>query len=64
MLEAAFKYLLAHKLYLWKKTPPKSRVPGQTEEVLGQTPAFNPKLMSSKLKDLTWSLDVHEKIDK
>ncbi|MBI3633895.1 MAG: PrgI family protein [Candidatus Vogelbacteria bacterium] len=64
MLEAGFRYLIAHKLYLWKKSAPKAKPDGTIEATTEQAPVFNPKLVSSKLKDLTWSLDVHEKIDK
>jgi hypothetical protein len=56
MAEAAVKYILADKLYIWKKGA------AQTKKQAGETPApevsYVPKLSDSKLKDLSWSLDV------
>ncbi|MBI3633536.1 MAG: PrgI family protein [Candidatus Vogelbacteria bacterium] len=64
MLEAAFKYYWSHKLFLWKKLPTKKVVQGGAELPVEEPSIFNPKLVSGKLKDLSWSLDVHEKISK
>ena len=57
-LEHASKYLVSHKLYLWKQrgniTPEPKAVP---------TPAATlavPKLSQSKLKDLAWSLNIKD----
>ncbi len=64
--ESAFRYLLTHKLYLWKKVP--NVLTGSTVKnpLLGlgaPTKGFAiPKLSESKLKDLAWSLDVNEKL--
>ncbi|MBP9763287.1 MAG: PrgI family protein [Candidatus Pacebacteria bacterium] len=58
VIEHAFKYLFAPKLYLWKKrekTPEK-----QAAEVLQRASLNVPKLSNSKLKDLSWGLDIHE----
>lgn len=66
MLEAMFKYYASSRLFLWKKTPPKSGT-GQptstTENVVG-LPSFNPRVSSGKLKDISWTLDIHETIAK
>ncbi len=58
-LEAFLKYLMAHKLYIWKKSPLKD-----TGEIKNQSPEPPPipKLSASKLKELSWSLDVKENI--
>ncbi len=58
VLEAAFKFYVGDKLYIWKK---------ENKEVVGKTqgaqerssPIYVPKLSDSKLKDLAWSLDIH-----
>jgi hypothetical protein len=57
VVEAAFKYFFTDKLYIWKKTEKK---PQHKEEVESQSPLYVPKLSDSKLKDLTWSLDIND----
>ncbi|MBI2476330.1 MAG: PrgI family protein [Candidatus Taylorbacteria bacterium] len=57
VIEAAFKYLLANKLYIWKKTDRKI----ETRKIEKEAPAvYVPRLSDSKLKDLTWSLDIND----
>lgn len=59
-LEAAVKYFLASKLYIWQRS---SQSPTVAKPVAKQpTGLVIPKLSNSKLKDLSWSLDVKEKI--
>lgn len=67
ILEAAFRYTVTHKLYLWQHNDPKQegKAPTASDKfaALGQERALNiPKLSGSKLKDLSWSLDVREKV--
>lgn len=63
LVEAAFKYWTGAKLYIWKKeegAKPKT----MAEEVKrGQNFAGMtvPKISESKLKDLSWSLDIKER---
>lgn len=60
LVEAAFKYYISGKLYIWKKEQKKVvPVEQKAREITGITV---PKLSESKLKDLTWSLDIHESI--
>jgi hypothetical protein len=63
-MEAAFNYLLNTKLYIWQKKRPKTfsaeevaldRV-GRRDDPL----KFVPSATGSRIKDLAWSLDVHE----
>jgi len=64
MLEAAFKYMIQDKLYIWKN--PKTKMPatamgaGKITELrnnsYGNTGEM--KLSGDKLRDLAWSLDV------
>ncbi len=59
-VQSAVKYLLGHKLYIWKK---QARPPTAEETAELPTGAiYVPKLSESKLKDLTWSLDINETI--
>ncbi|MES2087926.1 MAG: PrgI family protein [Patescibacteria group bacterium] len=57
ILESAFKYMVTNKLYIWKKT---DRKPTHKTETAPDTLLYVPKLSDSKLKDLTWSLDINE----
>jgi len=59
VVEAAFKYFFSEKLYIWKKVDaPKV---GSTEQEAKQYASIMvPKISNSKLKDLTWSLDIKE----
>ncbi len=58
-VEAAFNYYLGSKLYIWKKVekPIKAR---EIEENKPVSDFYVPKLSDSKLKDLTWSLDIKQ----
>ncbi len=58
ILESGFKFLFGAKLYIWKK---QDRKP-QAEKGAAPEPSslFVPKLSDSKLKDLTWSLDIND----
>ncbi len=66
ILEAAFRYLLTHKLYIWKHSDPAAAKAGSQnggEPIMDRPRALAiPKLSESKLKDLSWSLDIREKI--
>ena len=59
MLEAGFKYFTQNKLYIWKKSKPKSKAEtkptGNEEEKIKIN---SDKLDGSRLRDLAWSLDV------
>lgn len=58
-LEAAFNYYIKDRLYIWKKVPKKGVV--KKEEIVEESStAFLPKLSESKLKELSWGLDVYD----
>ncbi len=59
ILESAFKFLLANKLYIWRK---QERKPEHKKEASLAPLVYVPKLSDSKLKDLTWSLDINENL--
>ena len=59
VVEWGFKYLTSAKLYIWKKTDKvKSDNPAQAAKQYASV--MVPKISDSKLKDLTWSLDIKE----
>jgi hypothetical protein len=63
IIENAFKYFSSSKLYLWKKEeiqPIKKIVNKESVE----SEVYIPKLTQNKLKDLAWSLDIKEKVNK
>jgi hypothetical protein len=61
-VESAFYYYIHSKLYLWnnekkqKMAPAVKTVSAHTNEI------YVPKLSDSKLHDLSWSLDIQERI--
>ncbi len=55
VVEAFFKYAITSKLYIWKHDEKRVVSPSATQALAAP---LLPKLSSSKLKDLTWSLDV------
>lgn len=60
-LQAAAKFLVKNKLYLWKKDPNKKPFASSNQES-GPDIAGTKQLPQSRLKDLTWSLDIQERI--
>lgn len=61
-VESAVKYFFATKLYIWKKEEKKPSAKKTEEDTHAEL--YVPKLSDSKLKELTWSLDINEKINK
>lgn len=59
VVESAFNYSLNNKLYIWKKAE-KKMVKKEDDIKKGLAGLNVPKLSESKLKDLTWSLDINE----
>ena len=61
ILEAASKYIIGTKLYIWKREQ-KKPTQKPSEDTRAEASLFVPKLSQSKLKDLTWSLDIRENL--
>ncbi len=64
VIENAFKFYVGNKLYIWKKEP-KPRPQNQqeaTKDAKNFASIMVPKISDSKLKDLTWSLDIKESV--
>lgn len=59
VVEAAFKYSMGSKLFIWKKQD-KLITPSIEQAPETASPLYVPRLSDSKLKDLTWSLDVKD----
>jgi hypothetical protein len=60
-LEAAFNYYIKDKLYIWKKVPKTGNVEKvEEEEEINTSSLFVPRLSDSKLKELSWGLDVYD----
>ncbi len=60
-LEAAFVFYTKQNLYIWKKEQKKIQ---KTEDVIkSQKQVYVPKLSDSKLKEMSWSLDVNENLN-
>ena len=58
----SFYYFFGDKLYLWRKVE-KKPISQISEETQGVGTSVNvPRISDSKLKDLTWSLNIKENI--
>ena len=62
IVESAIKYWGASKLYIWKKLQKKPEANTSVENTKDVDGMLVPKLSDSRLKDLTWSLDINETI--
>ena len=62
-LESAFFFLIKSKLYLWNNARKKNVIPpviGKVNDAKVQV--YVPKLSESKLHELSWSLDIKERV--
>ncbi|MFW0871300.1 MAG: PrgI family protein [Patescibacteria group bacterium] len=62
LLEAFISYTMRSKLYIWQKRAPQAstedqNIESQAEAIINPQP-YVPKLSDSKLKDLSWALDI------
>lgn len=64
VVEAAFKYYIGSKLYVWRKVekPQPTTEQAAIDDAKNYATIMVPKISDSKLKDLTWSLDVQDSI--
>jgi hypothetical protein len=63
--ESAFHYYFGNKLYIWKKQ--QITKPAKNNDAITQAKNYAsiimvPKISDSKLKDLTWSLNIKESV--
>lgn len=59
-LESMARFLISGRLYIWKKEVRKPSA--KKEEVPADAGVVVPRLSDSKLRDLAWSLDVHDSL--
>jgi hypothetical protein len=59
-LEHAFRYVTGTKLYLWKQRVEKP-APSQAPAAVAHTTMPVPKMSQSRLKDLSWSLNIKDR---
>ena len=62
-LEAAFLYYTKQNLYIWKKQDKKISSKQQVASSKGGTQVYVPRLSDSKLKEMSWSLDINENLN-
>lgn len=61
-MEHAFGYYFGHKLYLWKQREAKATLTTAAAGVPSSLATLGvPKLSQSKLKDLSWSLNIKDR---
>lgn len=60
LLEAGIKYYLGSKLYLWRKEQKKIKRAEESQSSIQAKDIISGGLSESKLKDLTWKLDINK----
>ena len=60
VVEAFVKYAVTNKLYIWKKEDKVVQKAASAQGSGEPKQVYVPKLSESKLKELTWSLDIKE----
>lgn len=60
-VEGFIKYQLSSKLYIWRKT--EKKIEKKKEEARIPNQVALPKLSQSKLRDISWNLDVKDRFD-
>ncbi len=60
MVQAAIQYALSSRLYLWKRVP-KQMTPEAAVKEFSKDGGV-PSLSDSKLKELTWALDINQNV--
>ncbi len=63
LVESAFYYVLGGKLYVWKKEQKKPTKKLSDDVEKAKSLVSVPRISESKLKDLTWSLDIKESLN-
>jgi hypothetical protein len=61
-VENAFYFFIHPKLYLWNNERRAKKTVREKSQDLGKANVYIPKLSESKLHELSWSLDINERI--
>ncbi|MSR76360.1 MAG: PrgI family protein [Candidatus Ryanbacteria bacterium] len=59
VLNNAINHITSTRLYIWKREDKRIK---STQPVMSQTTPHAPRLTESRLKNLSWSLDINEKL--
>jgi hypothetical protein len=62
IMEAAFMYLISGKLFLWHTHRERKKKKKKQEEIIPVSEVNLPTLSENKLTDLSWSLDINERL--
>lgn len=62
-LEHGFFYLVRNKLYIWNAERKENKKKKEVEKAIAKTAVHIPKLSDSKLHELSWSLDIKERLE-
>jgi hypothetical protein len=60
MVENAFNFLFSTKIYIWKKKEKLPEKGDRPSEDPNYQQVYVPRLSESKLKNITWSLDIND----
>ena len=60
-LESAFTFYTKNNLYIWKKE--EKKIVSKEKQTQDKNQVFVPRLSESKLKELSWSLDINENLN-
>lgn len=60
-LESAFVYYTKQNLYIWKKE--EKKIEAQKATAVEAEQVYVPRLSDSKLKELSWTLDINENLN-
>lgn len=62
VIESAFKYFFSSKLYIWKKEPKEIQKKKNLKESNIVDQLNIPRLSDSKLKEISWGLDIQDNV--
>ncbi len=62
-LESAFMFYTKQNLYIWKKEQKPIEMKDKIETDAAANQVYVPRLSDSKLRDLSWSLDINENLN-
>ncbi|HCB35566.1 MAG: hypothetical protein A2W52_00475 [Candidatus Taylorbacteria bacterium RIFCSPHIGHO2_02_49_25] len=63
LLQSALTYMFSNRLYVWRRAP-KQMTPKDAVKEFSGPGSVVPSLSESKLKDLTWALDINQNVKK
>ncbi len=64
IVEAAFYYGIKHKLYLWSNKRPRKYKKEELRSIGRESLVEMPNMSNSQIKDIAWSLDINENMER